>query len=432
MKRISNLIPEIIDPNNIKYSIKYVLRGKRKNNLSAKRILNNIDFYVTKIQNIIKSGDLKLDQYNTMIVKEAGKLREIQTLPMLIRIIVNSLMNVVENHLTKRFIRTTASSIKFRGTHYLKNIIESDLRKHNLSLVYKCDVSKFYNSINRDLMMKVTEHYIKDKIVLKLLHSCIYMMPKGLSIGLRSSQLLGNLYLSYYVDHIIKDKYQCKYFYRYCDDIVILSNDKYELTKYIRILKDCINKAELKIKSNEQVFNLNNRSLDFLGFVIDNNKTLIRKHIKKRACRNLKRVKSKKRKQQLLASFYSYCKNSNGINLFNKVTNMNIHKFSEIGYDRNQKYFNVPIIKITELVGKRFIILDIQNNITTKFGDNKIVVKINLDGDIYKFISGDIHTKKSLSIAKKKNLLPIEATFGKGIDQDTGNEYFELKNYEDE
>lgn len=57
----------------------------------------------------------------------------------------------------------------------------------------------------------------------------MYILPEGISFGLRSSQGSGNLLLSVFLDHYLKDKCGVRYFYRYCDDGVVLGKTKAEL-----------------------------------------------------------------------------------------------------------------------------------------------------------------------------------------------------------
>ena len=48
---------------------------------------------------------------------------------------------------------------------------------------------------------------------------------EGLPIGNYISQHFGNLYLSY-MDHTMKEKHNCKNYFRYCDDIVVIHENK--------------------------------------------------------------------------------------------------------------------------------------------------------------------------------------------------------------
>jgi hypothetical protein len=108
---------------------------------------------------------------------------------------------------------------------------------------------------------------------------------EGLPIGNYLSQFLANYYLTPF-DHWIKEAMQVKYYFRYADDIVILSDSKqhlHELLAEIRIyLSD---RLKLIVKDNYQVFPVHARGIDFVGYKFYHTHTLLRKSIKQRFAR---------------------------------------------------------------------------------------------------------------------------------------------------
>ena len=150
MRRYSNLIPLICTTENIERSIKVVLRGsKRKKTNQAQRILQNKEQVIQETIDVIKDGTFKLGPYNSRIIKEGPKEREIQIINYRDRIVVNAIMTILDDLLTKRLIYTTASSIKGRGTMYLKDIIQRDIRQNPeaTKYVYKIDINKYYHTL---------------------------------------------------------------------------------------------------------------------------------------------------------------------------------------------------------------------------------------------------------------------------------------------
>lgn len=118
-------------------------------------------------------------------------------------------MHVVEQHVFKRYIRTTGASIKNRGMHDLKEYIQKDMEldPQGMRYCYKFDIRKFYESVSQDFMMYALRRMFKDKTLLTMFDNFVHMMPNGLSIGLRSSQAFGNMLLSMFLDHYLKDQY---------------------------------------------------------------------------------------------------------------------------------------------------------------------------------------------------------------------------------
>lgn len=121
---------------------------------------------------------------------------------------------------------------------------------------YKFDISKFYESVNQDFVMYCVHRIFKDKKLIAMLDNFVRIIPKGISIGLRSSQGLGNLLLSVYLDHYLKDKYGVCHFYRYCDDGVVLGKTKAELWMIRDIIHEQLQEIDLVVKPNERVFRL--------------------------------------------------------------------------------------------------------------------------------------------------------------------------------
>lgn len=101
----------------------------------------------------------------------------------------------------------------------------------------------------------------------------------GVPIGNYLSQYFANLYLSE-LDHLCKEELKCKFYYRYADDIVILSNDKDFLHKVLIYIKLYVNTIGLKVKDNYQIYPVDSRGINFVGYVFYHTHTLIRKSIK--------------------------------------------------------------------------------------------------------------------------------------------------------
>lgn len=219
--KTSNIIEEICEYSNIYNSLHVVMRGrKRKKSRVGRWIMAHQDEVIKRLQEQIRSGTFCISGYREMLVTDGPKIRTVQSVSLIERIGCNAIMAVVEDEIFKRYIRTTAASIKRRGMHDLLNFIRRDLQEHPeaMKYAYKFDIKKFYESVNQDFMMYALRRMFKDKVLLTMLERFVRMMPNGLSIGLRSSQGFGNMLLSMFLDHYIKDQMGYKHFYRYCDD----------------------------------------------------------------------------------------------------------------------------------------------------------------------------------------------------------------------
>lgn len=433
MKRAGYVIEEIITEENLEESLRYVMRGsKKKNSREGKYILKHKEEILKKIREDIESGEYKISGYREFKIIERGKERIIQIVPLYDRIVLHSIMNIVEKYLVKRFIKDSAASIKGRGGLYLIKRMLRDMRRdpEGTIYVYKFDIKKFYQSIPQDTLVWILGRCFKDRRLLKILEGCIRMLPTGISIGLRTSQVLGNLILDYFLDHYMKDYLGVRYYRRYCDDIVIQAESMYALTWIIRKVKERLSLIPgIKIKENEQLFCMNNRCIDFLGYqFFRDGKIKIRKHIKKRFARRWKRVKSRRRKQELIAAFYAITKHATSKKLFKKLTGIEMRSFSEFGLvftaEDGKKRFDVTSYPLGDLQNKKIIIEDYEKNITTKEGDGRYVVKFR-DPEIGglgegKYFTNSEEMKQMLDkISELDDGFPFETTikrqiFGKG------------------
>lgn len=345
MRREGYIIEEIIEYSNMLDSFKYVMRtNKRRESRAGRYLMENQDKVIEELQNEIYNATFKISGYKQYKLYEWGKERVIQAVPLRDRIVLNAIMRVVEKHLIKRFIPDSAAGLKGRGLHYLFNRMVRDTKQNpeQTRYVYKSDIRKFYMCVSQKIMMEVVRKYFKDKKLIILLDRCITMLPEGLSIGLRTSQALGNLLLNYYVDHKLKDQYGVKYYRRYCDDELFQAATPQQLTPIIDILKQCVSKADLDVKSNDQLYCINNRDINFLGYrVYGNGKIAIRKRIKKKFAKKIKTIKSKKRKRILISSFYGLAKHAHSGNLFKRITGVSIKWFQKHGPNDMYRYKKV-------------------------------------------------------------------------------------------
>jgi len=309
MKRYNNLYYKVYDMDNLLLAHKNAKRGK-SHYREVKKIEKKPVFYLLKIQKMLKEKTFVNSEYTHLQrTMENGKVRDIAKLPYFPdRIIHHAIIQVVGDIWVKSFIKSTYACIKGRGIHQCVKKIKEDLRnKDATKYCLKMDVRKFYPSVKHDVMKQIIRKKIKDKEMLWLLDAIIDSEP-GLPIGNYLSQFLGNLYLSE-LDHIIKEKLHCKYYYRYCDDMVILGDNKNKLHKIKKIIEIELSKLKLEMKDNWQIFPVDDRGIDFLGYRFFQNYTLLRKSIFKRYKRKLSNIKrdwEEMEAQAVICSVMSY------------------------------------------------------------------------------------------------------------------------------
>jgi hypothetical protein len=410
-------------------SFDQVLSGtKRKKSHQGRYLLAHREEVIKELSEHIASGTFHMTakDIEEKDIIEAGKLRHIQFFKKLKNsIAVHAIMSVVDKHLKKRFIRTTSASIKNRGMHDLMKYIRRDIQKdpEGTRFCYKFDISKFYESVNQDFVMYSVHRVFKDKKLIAMLDNFVRIIPQGISIGLRSSQGLGNLLLSVYLDHYLKDRYGVRHFYRYCDDGVVLGKSKAELWEIRDAVHEQLEQINLKIKANERVFPVD-EGIDFLGYVIYPDHVLLRKRIKQKFARKMHEVKSKKRRRVLIASFYGMAKHADCIMLFNKLTGKEMKSFKDLNVaykpEDGKKRFAGAVVSIRELVNLPIVVKDFEVGVKTSQGEDRCVVSIEHNGEPKKFFTNSEEMKNILQqVSEMPDGFPFETTikaetFGKG------------------
>ena len=277
MKRVGNLYDKIYDIENIKLAHKNARKGKTHYS-EVKQVDSNVDYYCKQISDMLKDKTFTNSQYNVFTKNDKGKERVIYKLPYYPdRVVHHAILQVLEPIWKKTFIRSTYQSIKGRGVHRAKVDVEQAIKQLGNNARYaQMDIKKFYPSVDNEIMKQIVAKKIKCKDTLWLLCTIIDSMD-GLPIGNYISQYLGNLYLTYF-DHEMKEKYQCRHYFRYCDDIVIISNYKDKVSKMVEVANTKLGGLKVKLKTQIKQDKVSN-GLDFLGFVFYGNKTLLRKSI---------------------------------------------------------------------------------------------------------------------------------------------------------
>ncbi len=310
MKRINNLYDKIISLENLQLADQKARKGKR-NTYGVIRHDVNREENIKKLHKTLKERAFQTSTYDTFKIYKP-KERLIFRLPYYPdRIVHHAVMNVMEPIWKSVFTRDTYSCIKNRGIHACAKRLKKDLQDDFEGTKYalKIDIKKFYPSIDHGIMKGILRRKIKDQDLLLLLDGIIDSAP-GVPIGNYLSQYFANLYLAYF-DHWIKEKKQRKYYYRYADDIVILAPTKAELHILLADMRQYLEtRLKLHIKENYQVFPVEARGIDFVGYVFYHTHTLLRKSIKKSLAKAVKRNKVKS-----LPSYVGWAIHCDSVNL---------------------------------------------------------------------------------------------------------------------
>ncbi len=186
--------------------------------------------------------------------------------------------------------------------------------------VLKCDVKKFFASIDQSILMGIVESYIPDKDIVWLISQIVYSFSikegVGLPLGNLTSQLLVNVYMNKF-DQFIKHKVKTKYYIRYADDFVILSHDKEWLESILPHIQEfLITKLKLHLHPNKISISKVSSGVDFLGWVHFPKHRVLRTVTKKRMFRT---IRVKEGKMEVVQSYLGLLTHGNSKKLEARV-----------------------------------------------------------------------------------------------------------------
>lgn len=314
MKRTGNLFERICSIDNLYAADATASRGKSKQPAVIAHQLVQ-DSNIWKLHNLLLNKQFRTSAYTQFKVYEP-KERLVYRLPYYPdRIVHHAIMNVLEPIFVATFTTDTYSCIKGKGIHAAARAVQKALRDpENNKYCLKLDIHKFYPSVDHQVLKDLLRRKIKDQHLLELLDEIIDSAD-GLPIGNYLSQYFANFYLSYF-DHWLKEELRVKYYFRYADDMVLLSSDKQYLHDILAKIRTHLDKnLKLVIKDNYQVFPVQARGIDFVGYVFYHTHTRLRKSIKQNFARKL----ANKCNSQTIASYNGWAKHCDSKHLLKKL-----------------------------------------------------------------------------------------------------------------
>jgi len=246
-------------------------RGKKKHYKQVIEFEKDLDNNLQQLVDEFKNGTYRTSGYTLAIINDGRKEREVAKVCYKDRVAQWMIALLYSNYLLDLFHPNTHAAIKGKGIHTALQQTVDYTQEYDYCL--KIDINKYFPSINRTVLKEQMEVDFLDSRVRKIVCDIIDDAPKtGIPIGNYLSQFLANRYLTsfdYWMDHP---------FVRYMDDIVIFGNSREELMKVLREVEWYLRShLFLTVKDNWQIFKIEDRGIDFVGYRIWKDRVILRK-----------------------------------------------------------------------------------------------------------------------------------------------------------
>lgn len=285
----------IISVDNLLATWERFLRGK-KYKKDVMKFQLQLGENIANLHNLLADRTYEHDSYSAFNIADP-KPRNIHKATVRDRLLHHLIYKELYPYFDKKFIYDSYSCRESKGTHKALNrfrYFAGKVSKNNTKTCYvlKCDIKKFFASIDHAVLLDIIDRHIEDadfrELIKKVVSSFYSTEPcKGLPLGNLTSQLLVNIYMHEF-DMYLKQELRVKYYIRYADDFVILSDDKKYLEELLLQVKLFLS-GKLKLLVHEDKVNIKTYASgpDFLGWVHFPYHRQIRTSAKRRIIRRL-------------------------------------------------------------------------------------------------------------------------------------------------
>ena len=336
MKRIHDVFEEFATYKTIWLAFDAIRREnkkkhRRKIRAFAKHIYENIRMIVRALRN----KTWRMHPYKHIVRMEGKKLRDIWYSPDFTDMIVQrAFCMTIGKLLNKSLIKDTYAGIPGKSMHKAIRKIWRKIRKlkrYGRLWAFKSDFKKFYMSIDHEILKYLLSLKIKDKDMLWYLCYLVDSspMPVGLPIGNMMSTVFANFYVNS-IDRLCRAKGSV--YARYNDDVVFVYYNKDIVRDYRVSMQSAAANLKLTVKHDGSLFPVDSFGLDFVGYVIQDDRMLVRRRTERAfrhraSCFNKRPTRHGARG---MTSYWGYCKRvKSGRQLWRSCTGVGIEYFND-------------------------------------------------------------------------------------------------------
>ncbi len=293
MKRYGNLWDSVTSWENLLLAARKARRNKRDRS-AVQRFEFGLEAELLAIRQELREGSYRPGGFTTHWISRP-KLRLISAAPYRDRVVHHALMNVLEPVLDRHMHPASFACRKDKGSHAAADRLQALMRRHRYFV--QCDIRKYFPSIDHEILKCLFCRIIKDRQVLRLMdlivdHSneqegvCEYFpgddlfephrRRRRLPIGNLTSQWFANWYLTG-LDHLVTSHLRIGAYVRYCDDFVLLADDRRQLAEGIDAVGAYLEELRLRVHEERIAISPVRAGARFVGFRVWPTHRMIRK-----------------------------------------------------------------------------------------------------------------------------------------------------------
>jgi len=305
-------------------------KGKRKR-ADVQLFERHLEDNLFDLHRNLKNKTYRHGKYQSFYVNDP-KRRHIHKARVADRVIHHLFYQFLYQLFDKTFIHDSYSCRLEKGTHRGVDRLEKFTRVVSKNYTrtcwaLKCDVKKFFASVDHGILFQLLKKQIKEKDILWLLFQVIksfhseFGEGKGIPLGNLTSQVFANIYLNT-LDQFVKQKLKVKYYVRYADDFLLLSDSKEHLHNLISPIKAFLqNELKLEFHPNKIIFRKLDWGIDFLGYIVLPHYRLPRTKTKRRILEKIKEKIDLPIFEKSLQSYLGYLSHANTFKLSQRLKN---------------------------------------------------------------------------------------------------------------
>ena len=274
----------------------FIVGKKRKQDIQqfAYRLMDNIvELHESLVNHMYAHGG-----YESFIIHDP-KRRHIHKASVRDRLLHHAVYRKLYPFFDRTFIADSFSCRDGKGTHkaldrFQRFAFQAGKNHTRTVLVLKCDIRKFFGSIDQSVLMGLLCESIQDQNILRLLENIIksyhteFQPGVGLPLGNLTSQLFANVYLDRF-DQWVKHRLKVKYYIRYADDFVFLSDARTWLTSVLPCITSFLQEELHLLLHPDKVFLKTVASgVDYLGWVHFSEYCVLRASTRRRMLKRLR------------------------------------------------------------------------------------------------------------------------------------------------